>query len=219
MNSIPNPKQDRTLPKTTSVEAILSVLNAPNPARPDGLRDRAILQVLYAAGLRVSELAGLNLGDIDLDARTLRVLGKGRKARQLPIHKLCAQSVAAWLTVRATFLRKGSDNDAERALFLNKRGGRLGSRSIRRILDKAVLDAATGRAMHPHMMRHSFATHLLDSGVDLRHIQELLGHESVSTTQIYTHVGIEHLIKVYDDAHPRAREESSSRPISGGEDG
>jgi integrase/recombinase XerC len=204
MDGIINPRQPRSLPKTAPVETILSVLDAPQADRPATLRDRAILQVLYAGGLRVSEVSGLDVQDVNISQRTLRVLGKGKKVRQVPLHQRCVEAIASWLPERGVFLGKGGFREDHGALFLNQRGGRLTARSMRRILDQAVLASDAGMPMYPHLLRHSVATHLLDSGVDLRLIQELLGHESISTTQIYTHVSVDHLTRVYDDAHPRA---------------
>jgi integrase/recombinase XerC len=204
MEGIINPRQPRPLPKTAPVETIISVLDAPRTDRPAALRDRAILQVLYAGGLRVSEVSGLDVKDIDLAQRTVRVLGKGKKVRMVPLHQRCIDAVTAWLPERGVFLGKGGFQEDHGAAFLNQRGGRLTARSMGRILDKAVLQSGAGLPMNPHLLRHSVATHLLDSGVDLRLIQELLGHESISTTQIYTHVSVDHLTRVYDGAHPRA---------------
>lgn len=204
MDGVPNPRHGRPLPDALAVDAAISLLDAPRADTPAGLRDRAILQLLYAAGVRVSELVSLDVRHVDLVDLTVRVTGKGRKTRLIPIHGRCADAVRAWSAERGVFLGKGGYTRDHGALLLNQRGGRLTSRSVRRVIDKAVLTAAAAQHVHPHMIRHSFATHLLDSGVDLRHIQELLGHESISTTQIYTHVSIDHLVRVYDDAHPRA---------------
>jgi len=201
MDGITNPRPGRRLPDTVDVDTVIAVLEAPPADTPAGLRDRALLETLYAAGLRVSELTGLDVPDLDLEAGFLRVVGKGRKQREVPIHRRAARAIAAWLEARRGWL-DGRPETA--AVFLNRRGGRLGARSVRRLLEEAVLRAAAGQHIHPHMLRHAFATHLLGSGVDLRIIQELLGHASVSTTQVYTHVSIDHLTRVYDAAHPRA---------------
>ncbi|HTO10368.1 MAG TPA: tyrosine recombinase XerC [Candidatus Binatia bacterium] len=159
-------------------------------------RDRAILEVLYASGLRVSELAGLDLDDADRAERTLRVLGKGRKERIVPYGGAAARALDAWL---------GQRGEAAGALFTNARGGRLTVRSIHTIVRRSARAAGITRRVSPHTLRHTFATHLLDGGADLRAIQELLGHSRLSTTQRYTHVGAEQLMQVYDRAHPRAR--------------
>jgi len=203
MDGLTNPRQGRPLPEDLGVDDVLALLEAPPADTAVGLRDRALLEVLYAAGLRVSELVGLDLGQLDLVGGFLRVLGKGRKTREVPIHRRGVAVLRVYLERARPELLGAREDHA--AVFLNRRGGRLTDRSVRRSLDQAVLRAATARSVHPHMLRHSFATHLLGSGVDLRIIQELLGHESVGTTQIYTHVGVEHLTRVYDAAHPRAR--------------
>lgn len=204
LDGVANPRQGRPLPETLSVDAVLELLDSPPGDRPDGLRDRAIMELLYAAGLRVAELVGLDVIDLDLPGRVVRVTGKGRKTRVVPVHARCVRAIEAYLPARGEFLGRGGYTEDHGALFLNQRGGRLTDRSVRRVLDKAVERAASARGVHPHLMRHSFATHLLDGGVDLRFIQELLGHASVATTQIYTHVSVEHLTRVYDAAHPRA---------------
>ena len=203
MDGLTNPRQGRPLPEVLGVDDVLALLEAPPADSPVGLRDRALLETLYASGLRVAELVGLDLVDLDLGAGFMRVVGKGRKTRDVPIHRRGVRVLERYLAAGRPALL--GDRPDEGALFLNRRGGRLTDRSVRRSLDAAVLRAATARSVHPHMLRHSFATHLLGSGVDLRVIQELLGHESVGTTQIYTHVGVEHLTRVYDAAHPRAR--------------
>lgn len=202
MDGITNPRQGRSLPEVLDVDSVLTLLEAPPGDTPQGLRDRALLETLYAAGLRVAELVGLDRARLDLAAGFVRVIGKGRKTREVPIHRRAARVLRRYLDeARPALLGDHAPHDA---VFLNRRGGRLTDRSVRRIIDNTVLRAAAARNVHPHMLRHSFATHLLGSGVDLRLIQELLGHESVGTTQIYTHVGIEHLTQVYDAAHPRA---------------
>ncbi len=157
-------------------------------------RDLAVLELLYAAGLRVSELCGLNRGDIDVRGRTVTVLGKGGKQRRVPIHDAAVAALNAWL-------RDGRDemNGPPEAVFVNQRGARLGPRDVRRILDRRAASPT-----HPHALRHTYATHLLDGGADLRVVQELLGHASLATTQIYTHVSKERLRSVYGETHPRA---------------
>jgi integrase/recombinase XerC len=161
------------------------------------VRDHAVLELLYGCGLRVAELCGLDVGDLDLRRLTVTVLGKGNKQRMLPMHERCAISVASWLEgPRAVLL--GDDSPPE-AVFLNRRGRRLGTRDVRRIVDRCSPSPA-----HPHALRHTFATHLLDGGADLRVVQELLGHASLSTTQVYTHVSKERLLAVHGATHPRA---------------
>ncbi len=172
------------------------------PATPAGIRDRAILELLYAAGLRVGELVALDLQDVQLDQRLLRVLGKGRKERLVPFGRQAREALLAYLPERARW-RRGR-NWTDDALFVNQRGGRLSDRSVRRILDGAVSRTADLHHLHPHALRHAFATHLLEAGMDLRAIQELLGHSSLSTTQVYTSVDLAHLMAVYRKSHPRA---------------
>lgn len=215
MHGLQNPRQGRPLPESVPVDTMVALLTPPAEDTPAAHRDHALLQLLYASGLRVSELCGLDTGDVDLSRGWVRVLGKGRKVREVPVHAQARRAVARWLAARPAVAAKrgagaavgaartGKDPDAD-ALFLNARGGRLTDRSVRRVLDREVVRVAAASHIHPHMVRHAFATHLLDGGVDIRHIQELLGHASISTTQIYTHVGIERLIRVYDSAHPRA---------------
>jgi integrase/recombinase XerC len=169
-------------------------------------RDSALFEVLYATGLRVAELVGLDWSAIDLPARVLRVIGKGGKERMVPFGRPAAAALRRWLesweAVRALAAAPGP---ADEPVFLNHRGGRLSDRSVRRILDRWVERTALARGVHPHTLRHTFATHLLENGADLRTIQELLGHASLSTTQKYTHVEVERLLNVYRDAHPRAK--------------
>jgi site-specific recombinase XerD len=172
-------------------------LKATEVAAEVRLRDDAVLELLYGSGLRVSELCGMGMGDVDLKARWATVWGKGSKQRRVPISEKSAEAVEAWiLSGRAIMSVPGSPKDA---LFLNSRGTRLGPRDVRRILDKR-----SSSPTHPHALRHSFATHMLDGGADLRVVQELLGHASVKTTQVYTHVSKERLLSVYETSHPRA---------------
>ena len=197
---IPTPKVPRGLPRTLTVDEVFNLLERIDGQDPASLRDRALLELAYASGLRVSELVSLDLGDIDLASGVLRVLGKGNKERMTPFGNKAAGSLRHWLRASAP-LRK---RDPE-ALFLNLRGGRLTDRSVRRILDRRLHEAAIRAHMSPHALRHSFATHMLGAGADLRAIQELLGHASLSTTQRYTHVSTDALMRVYDNAHPRSR--------------
>ena len=166
------------------------------PITRNGARDTAVLELLYASGLRVSELTGLDLDDVDTSERTVRVLGKGRKERVVPFGSKAARALDAWLATRG---------DRPGPLFLASRGGRMNPRSVYGLVRGSARRAGITRKVSPHTLRHSFATHLLDGGADLRVIQELLGHSRLSTTQRYTHVGAEHLLKVYEAAHPRAR--------------
>lgn len=194
------PKQRRGLPKSIPVDEVFALLEAPEDREILGARDKAILEVLYGAGLRVSELVGLDLEDIDLPGGCVRVMGKGGKERLAPVGRKARAALEHWLRRRPELLR----NRHERAVFLGEHGTRLTSRSIARRLDRIVRIVALRRNISPHSLRHSFATHLLGSGADLRAIQELLGHSSLSTTQKYTDVSVEHLMAVYDDAHPKA---------------
>jgi integrase/recombinase XerC len=200
------PKAPQTLPRHLRPGEVEALLAAPQGDAPMARRDRAILELLYASGLRVAELVGLDWRDIDLQERVLRTLGKGDKERMVPFGRPAQAALRAWRE-GWTALRAGSRGPApsDEPLFVNLRGQRLTDRSVRRILDRYVAATATVHGVHPHTLRHTFATHLLESGADLRAIQELLGHSSLSTTQRYTHVDIEHLQTVYRDAHPRAR--------------
>jgi len=202
--SVKSPKLPRTLPKVLPIEEVLAILEMPDVERVLGLRDRAILEVLYGGGLRISELCDLDLRAIDAGSRLIRVFGKGSKERLVPIHPRALAAVGAWLERRGELLARPSPAQDPQALFLNYRGGRLTPRSIARHLDTYVVKCALLRKVSPHAMRHSFATHLLGGGADVRSIQELLGHASLSTTQRYTHVSWDQLQAVYDKAHPRA---------------
>jgi integrase/recombinase XerC len=198
------PKVPQTLPNHLRPGEIEALLDAPQGDGPGPLRDRAILELLYATGLRVSELVALDWSDIELGERSLRVIGKGDKERQVPFGRPAAAALERW-RVAARELPARTLDDAG-AVFRNRSGGRLSDRSVRRILDHWVGATAGARGVHPHTLRHTFATHLLEQGADLRAIQELLGHASLSTTQRYTHLDVDRLLAVYRDAHPRARE-------------
>lgn len=192
------PKLDRYLPKTLSVDEASALMEHGRPPDLLGLRDRAIVELLYSSGLRISELTGLDVGDLDLAAQLVRVLGKGRKERIVPVGRKAVAALTAYLTAR------GAPADDE-PLFLNARKGRLTPRSIQRHLKTRLLTAGILKDISPHALRHTFATHLLDGGADLRAIQELLGHASLSTTQRYTQVSVDQLMAVYDKAHPRSK--------------
>lgn len=204
--AVASPKQPKHLPVVLPEEDAAVLVEAPAAlATPLALRDRAFLELLYASGLRAAELVGLDLPDVDLAARLARVLGKRRKERIVPFGRPAAEALAAWLEGGRPVLAGGPEHaGAEGALFLNHRGGRITTRSIARRIDGWVIAAGLPRHVHPHVLRHSFATHLLSAGADLRGIQELLGHASLSTTQRYTHVDWRRLAAVYDDAHPRS---------------
>ena len=192
------PKKRVSLPNVVNVDDCFGLMDAPSARTAMGVRDRCFLELLYGAGLRVSELVGLDLGDLLDSQSAVRVLGKGKKERLVPLQGKARAAVLAWL------LRRGELKPRDTALFVNRNGGRISTRSIARHLVRYALIAGTRRHVHPHALRHSFATHLLDMGADLRGIQELLGHASLSTTQRYTHVSTERLVQVYEDAHPRA---------------
>jgi integrase/recombinase XerC len=208
---VKTPKAPKTLPRHLRPGEIETLIEAPDAAEPLGRRDRAILETLYATGLRVGELVSLDWRDVDLSGRVLRVLGKGSKERMVPFGRQAAEALRTWLTdweeVRSgqAGLDEAQDDPQAEPIFLNHRGGRLTDRSVRRVIDKAVEGASVASGVHPHTLRHTFATHLLEAGADLRSIQELLGHSSLATTQKYTHVDIDRLLSVYRDSHPRAK--------------
>lgn len=201
---VATPRTEKSLPVTLSVSEAAAVVEAPSAGTELGLRDRALLELLYGTGLRVSELVGLSLPDVDLPGRQVRTMGKGRKERIVPFGGKAAEALAAWLPARLALLA-GRRVRGE-PLFLNARGGRLTDRSVRRVLLSALSAADVTRHASPHALRHSFATHLLSAGADLRTIQELLGHASLATTQKYTHLDVERLMEVYRKAHPKAEE-------------
>jgi integrase/recombinase XerC len=197
------PRQDKRLPHFLSEADLLRLLQAPPADTPPGLRDRAILETLYSAGLRVSELTGLDLDDLDLDSGLATVRGKGKRERLALLGPHALAALQRWLTCRAGWYSGGGR--AVNAVFLNKNGTRLTSRSVGRLLVKYLTQAGIDPRTSPHTLRHSFATHLLDRGADIRSVQELLGHRSLATTQIYTHVTTTRLNESYQQAHPRAR--------------
>ena len=193
------PKAPRRLPKTLDVDQVASLLER-KTTDPLSLRDLAILELLYSSGLRLAELAGLDVVDLDLADRTVRVLGKGSKTRILPVGKQAVAALRAWLGDRAGLVKGGGS-----ALFVGQNGRRLGARAIQRRIGRWAVKVGLNVPVYPHLLRHSFATHLLESSRDLRGVQELLGHADISTTQVYTHLDFQHLARVYDEAHPRAR--------------
>ena len=198
-----SPKLDRRLPSFLTVEETVSLLKAPDLGTPQGQRDRAIMELIYAAGLRVSELVNLNLEQVNLDTREIRVWGKGSKERVVLMGELAVRALSNYLSQSRPKL-KGEKGDRG-ALFLNKGGGRLTERMVQKILNKYATLAGINKRIYPHILRHTFATHLLDGGADLRVVQELLGHANLSTTQIYTHVTQSRARKVYLSAHPMAK--------------
>jgi integrase/recombinase XerC len=200
------PKLDKPLPRVLKASEAAWLCELPPGDDPTSVRDRAVLEVLYGSGLRVSELCGLDVDDMDLADNHVTVMGKGRKERKVPLSDPAARALGSYMETRTLLLRRAGQPPTmgnRHALFLSVRGSRLSPRSVRRILDKYVR-AEGARHVNPHALRHSFATHLLDNGADLRTVQELLGHESLATTQIYTHVSTERLRTVYEQTHPRA---------------
>lgn len=197
------PRAGRKLPHFLSTEQVATLLEAPPAHDPMGLRDRAILETLYSAGLRVAELVGLDVGNWDRGANILRVFGKGKKERIAPIGSYASRALDRWLNVRS--VDPMAPPDEHDALFLNRFGRRLTTRSIGRMLDKYLKETGLDSITSPHTLRHSFATHLLDGGADLRSVQELLGHKSLTTTQIYTHVSTRRMRETYEHAHPHAQ--------------
>lgn len=200
--AVPSPKLPRALPRNLTIDEIFALLDRIEAPDLAGLRDRAVLEMLYATGLRVGELVSLRLDHVDLAGALVRVLGKGGKERIVPFGSKAAAALRVWLQASASL--RGSGDGSGEPVFLNLRGGALTDRSVRRILDRRLREAAVLGHYSPHALRHSFATHLLGSGAELRAIQELLGHASLSTTQRYTHVDVDALMRVYDKAHPRA---------------
>ena len=198
--TVRSPKLPRDLPEVLSIPEVTALIEAPDPSEPIGARDKAVLETLYASGVRAAELAGLRIHDADFTEGVMRVLGKRNKERVAYLGGPAIAALRAYLTVRAELGQPTHDR-----LFVNARGGPLTTRSIQRIVEKHALTALpTRRDVSPHTLRHTFATHLLDAGADLRVVQELLGHESLSSTQIYTHVSIDRLKQIYRDAHPHA---------------
>ena len=195
------PKREQKVPSHLSVHEMSTLLATPDASQPLGCRDRAILELFYASGLRLSELVGLDVEDVNLSARMVRVMGKGAKERIVPFNDTTKKAIAAWLKERGPLVERGKGDP----LFVNFRGSRLTGRSVQRLVARYVGLCSTRFGISPHALRHSFATHLLERGADLRAIQELLGHVALSTTQRYTHVNSAQLLDVYRKAHPRAK--------------
>lgn len=202
---VSTPRLEKKLPKHLSIDEAIRFIESPDPETDLGKRDRAMLELMYATGVRVAELTTLNLTDVDFGSKLVRVTGKRRKQRIVPFGDPAGAAIREYLTVRDKFLLNApiSKRD-EQALFLNYQGTRITTRSVGRMVDKYIRLCAGMHNISPHALRHSFATHLLDNGADLRDIQELLGHARLSTTQVYTHVSMEKLVEVYDKAHPKA---------------
>lgn len=195
---VSTPKKEKRVPFHLTIDEVIALVETPKGAELLPLRDRVILETLYSCGIRVSELTGLDLADLNLEDGLVRVMGKGNKERIVPLGSYARKAISSYLAARG-------NPPANAPLLLNARGGRLTSRSVGRIVDHCILKLATVKKISPHTLRHTFATHLLEGGADLRAIQELLGHASLSTTQKYTHVSIDRLMEVYDKAHPKAR--------------
>ena len=195
---VPTPKGEKKLPTFLTVDEVVKLVETPGSDNAFESRDRAILELLYSCGLRVSELVGINLGDLDLDSMSVKVLGKGNKERMVPLGSKAENAIKIYLSQRLDLKPKGDH------LFVNSKGGRLSTRSVDRIIKKYAVLSGIPKNISPHVLRHTFATHLLGGGADLRAIQEMLGHKSLSTTQRYTHTSIEQLMEIYDKTHPRA---------------
>jgi integrase/recombinase XerC len=209
MTAIRTPRQAKRLPKAITVDEIERLLCTPSDKDVLGMRDRAMLETLYSTGIRVSELVGLNVDDLDESGEAMRVRGKGKKERIVPLGMHALAAVKRYIAMvqgdtRCAGWWKDDGTNRPRPLFVNKHGKRLSSRSVRRKLDKYLISAGLDTDISPHTLRHSFATHLLENGADLRTVQEMLGHQSLSTTQIYTHLTTQRLQDAYDKAHPRA---------------
>ncbi len=199
------PKTPRRLPAALDVDEAAALLNG-GTDDPLGIRDRAMAELFYSSGVRLAELVALDLSDIDARNGTVRVTGKGAKTRTLPVGRFALDVLAQWLPIRMTLAAP-----EEQAVFVSLQGRRLSARSVQTRLQRLALEQGLGRSVHPHLLRHSFASHLLQSSGDLRAVQELLGHADISTTQIYTHLDFQHLAKVYDQAHPRARKRNKGK--------
>jgi integrase/recombinase XerC len=195
---VPSPKGEKRLPTFLTVDEVVKLVEAPGSDNVYESRDRAVLELLYSCGLRVSELVGVNLNDLDLESMSVKVLGKGNKERLVPLGSKASSAIKIYLIQRLDLKPK------EDYLFVNSRGGRLTTRSIDRIIKKYAAISGIPKNISPHVLRHTFATHLLGGGADLRAIQEMLGHKSLSTTQRYTHTSVEKLMEIYDKTHPRA---------------
>jgi len=196
--SLSTPKQEKKLPTFLTVDEVIKLIEAPHDEDKNGLRDKAILETLYSTGIRVGELVGLNVEDVDFIGGIIKVKGKGKKERIIPIGDKALKAIRNYLD------RRKVTSKQSRSLFLNTRGKRINPRSVCRIVDKYIKMVSKKQGVSPHTLRHSFATHLLDRGADLRSVQELLGHANLSTTQIYTHISSKRLREVYNKYHPRA---------------
>lgn len=204
------PKSGRKLPSVMDVDSLGQMLDQ-TPDDPLEIRDRAMLELMYSSGLRLAELVSLDVVRLSLADREVRVLGKGHKERILPVGKAACQALRQWLEVRGQFVA-----DEEPAVFVSQRGQRIHPRTVQQRLRRWGLTRGAEQSVHPHLMRHSFASHVLESSADLRAVQELLGHADIATTQVYTHLDFQHLARVYDKAHPRAQKRGASHDPTGG---
>jgi integrase/recombinase XerC len=202
---VATPKSEKHIPAHLPVDEVFRLLERPERNRPLGLRDLAILEILYSCGIRLAELQSLNISDIDFRERLVRVIGKGDKERIIPVGRKALGALMDYLEATRHMRGKTGAVSDDEPLFINFRGARLSGRSIERMVKRYAVESGLGRDISPHSMRHTFATHLLDGGADLRSVQEMLGHVSLSTTQKYTHVSLDRLMEVYDKAHPRSR--------------
>ncbi len=194
------PKSPRRLPQVLDPDQVAGLLEAPAGGDPLAVRDRAILELFYSSGLRLAELVGLDLHELDVREGLVAVTGKGRKRRIVPVGRHAREALGRWIETRADLAPPG-----ETALFVARTGTRIGARAVQRVVERRARQRGLGGAVHPHTLRHSFASHLLESSGDLRAVQELLGHADISTTQVYTHLDFQHLARVYDQSHPRAK--------------
>ena len=200
------PKGKKKLPNVMDVDQVSQLLNV-NPDQPLQIRDFAMMELMYSSGLRLSELVNLNVEDVHLDVPELKVIGKGDKTRYLPIGRAAVEALQAWYNQRNKMVKNNQS-----AVFVTQRGQRISQRTVQSRVQQAARQCGLGMHLHPHMLRHSFASHILQSSGDLRSLQELLGHANISTTQVYTQLDFQHLAKVYDDAHPRAKIRSKKKP-------
>ena len=198
------PKSARKLPNVLDVDQAVQLVEIKEQNNPLAIRDKAMLELMYSSGLRLSELVGLNVDSLDMEDGLVTVVGKGNKARQVPVGRFAKRALAQWLKLRPNLAKPD-----ELAMFVSRRGCRLRQRSVQQRFKEWAVKQQLGKHVNPHMLRHSFASHLLESSSDLRGVQELLGHADIRTTQIYTHLNFQHLARVYDDAHPRARKRKS----------
>lgn len=205
------PKSEKYIPVFLSVDEMMSLLDAKSTPNAVGLRDKAIIELFYSSGIRLSELVGLNKEDIDFHQGLMKVRGKGKKERIVPVGVQAIAAITAYLEKRQEIMKTYVENGSKAPIFVSSRGSRISTRSVARILDKLVILSGLGRKISPHTLRHTFATHMMESGADLRAIQEFLGHESLSTTQKYTSVTIGRLLEIYDKAHPKARDSNSGK--------